>query len=280
VPAGHPGDPPPPGLHPPEPLSITAPPPTPSGADPDDLRSAWYAASRRRLGLTEAAWYDPAVEHVIQALTLDEPLDAAVTELGNARGSAGFDLRETASDLDALAEILPAETAERVHDEGTVPALSAWADAFIDRVHSPACVDALTGLVTPAYLRVRLIEVHRDCVDRRLPVGDAYALVVAGPDRPAVTPLARLAARLRAGRCLRDWFPGGESACHLDGDRVLVLAPRDDRLAPRTRGLAAELDGDGPGQSFVWPVADRLPDAQGQLDVLVGAAPSNGEAAR
>ena len=36
----------------------------------------------------------PAVEHVIQALTLDEPLDAAVTELGNARGSAGFDLRE------------------------------------------------------------------------------------------------------------------------------------------------------------------------------------------
>ena len=98
-------------------MSITAPPPSPSDADPDDIRSAWYAASRRRLGLTEAAWYDPAVEHVIQALTLDEPLDAAVTELGNARGSAGFDLRETASDLDALAEILPADTADRIHDE-------------------------------------------------------------------------------------------------------------------------------------------------------------------
>ena len=161
-------------------MSITARPPTPSGADPDDLRSAWYAASRRRLGLTEAVWYDPAVEPVIRALTLDEPLDAAVTELGHARGSAGFGLRETAADLAALAEILPTETAERIHDEG-IPALSAWADAFIDRVHPPACVDALTGLVTPAYLRVRLAEVHRECNDRRLGVSHAYALVVVGP---------------------------------------------------------------------------------------------------
>ncbi len=260
-------------------MSITARPPTPSGADPDDLRSAWYAASRRRLGLTEAVWYDPAVEPVIRALTLDEPLDAAVTELGHARGSAGFGLRETAADLAALAEILPTETAERIHDEG-ISALSAWADAFIDRVHPPACVDALTGLVTPAYLRVRLAEVHRECNDRRLGVSHAYALVVVGPAHPAPTSLARLAARLRAGRCLRDWFPGGESACHLDGERVLVLAPRDDRLAPRTRGLAAELDGDGPGLSSIRPVADRLQDAQGQLDVLFGTAATDREADR
>ena len=166
----------------------------------------------------------------------------------------------------------------RNHDEGTVPALSAWADAFIDRVHAPACVDALTGLVTPAYLRVRLVEVHRDSNDRHRPAGDAYALVVAGPARPSVTPLDRLAARLRAGRCLRDWFPGGESACHLDRDRVLVLAPRDDRLEPRTRGLAADLDGDGPGRLAIWPVADRLADAQRQVDALVGPLTDAGEA--
>jgi len=249
-------------------VSITAPPPSPSGADPDGLRSAWFAASRRRLGLTEDLWYDPAVEQVIEAITRDLPLDAAVSQLGNARGSAGFDLRETASDLDALAEILPVETAERIHDEGTVPALSAWADAFIDRVHAPACVDTMTGLATLAYLRVRLVEVHRECHDRRIRAGDAYALVVAGPHRAATTPLARLAARLRAGRCLRDWFPGGETACHLDADRVLVLAPRDDRLEPRTRGLAADLGGGGLGDSLIWPMADRIADAQRQVDAL------------
>ena len=129
-------------------VSITAAPPSAEDADPDDRRSAWYAASRRRLGLAEDVWYDPAVEHVLEALARHEPIDEAVTELGSARGVAGFDLRETASDLDALAEVLPREDAQVLADRATVAALSAWADAFIDRVHPPACVDAMTGLVT------------------------------------------------------------------------------------------------------------------------------------
>jgi hypothetical protein len=249
-------------------VSITLPPAAASAAEPEDRRSAWFAASRRRLGLTEGAWYDPAVEHVLDALDRDEPIHAAVVELGHARGQAGFDLRETATDLAALAEILPVEVADRLHVEDTVAALSAWSDAFIDRVHPPAFVDAATGLATVAYLRIRLVEVHRECDERGLLPSEAYALVVTGPIDPPPTPLARLAGRMRAGRCTRTRFPGGETACHLDGQRVAVLAPNDDRLAARARGLAADLIRARDGILHIEALSDRLQDSQRRLDEL------------
>ncbi len=252
-------------------MSITAPPPSAEDADPDDRRSAWYAASRRRLGLDEDVWYDPAVEHVLQALARKEPLDEAVTELGSARGVAGFDLRETASDLDALAEVLPADEAQ-VADRATVAALSAWADAFIDRVHPPACVDAMTGLVTLAYLRVRLTEVYRECDARRARPSDTYALVVTGPATRAPSPLARMAARLRAGRCIRDWFPGGESACHLDDARVAILSPQHEHLDGQANGLAMDLAGEGPAHFLIEPLPEDLESAQLRLDQLASVS--------
>jgi hypothetical protein len=221
--------------------------------------------------VAEDVWYDPAVEQVLDALARHESIEAAVTELGSARGVAGFDLRETASDLDALAEVLPDEEAE-VADAATVAALSAWADAFIDRVHPPACVDALTGLVTVAYLRVRLTEVYRECDERHLPASSAYALVVTGPAPHASTPLARLATRLRAGRCIRDWFPGGESACHLDEERVAVLARQDDRLTARAHGLARELAAGGPVRLQVEALPEDLHTAQRRLDELASVS--------
>jgi hypothetical protein len=149
-----------------------------------------------------------------------------------------------------------------------VAALSAWADAFIDRVHPPACVDALTGLATLAYLRVRLTEVYRECDDRHMSPGSAYALVVTGPAVRASSPLARLATRLRAGRCIRDWFPGGETACHLDDERVAVLAPLDDRLPRRASGLARALAGNGPVRVHIEALPDLHDDGQHRIDRL------------
>ncbi|HYF46362.1 MAG TPA: hypothetical protein VD926_09145 [Acidimicrobiales bacterium] len=255
-------------------MSLTVPPPSAEGAEPDDRRSAWYAASRRRLGLDEDIWYDPAVEHVLEALARRERIDAAVSELGSARGEAGFDLRETASDLDALAEVLPAEEAE-LADRATVAALSAWADAFIDRVHPPACVDAMTGLVTLAYLRVRLTEVYRECAANDVRAAEAYALVVTGPTVRPPTPLARLATRLRAGRCIRDWFPGGESACHLDDERVAILTPQHEHLSGQANGLALDLAGDGPARFHIEALPDDHQVAQRRLDELASVSARN-----
>jgi hypothetical protein len=253
-------------------VSITAPPSSAADADSgDDRRSAWYAASRRRLGLAEDVWYDPAVEHVLEALARKEPIDEAVTELGSARGVAGFDLRETASDLDALAEVLPADEAQ-VADRATVAALSAWADAFIDRVHPPACVDAMTGLVTLAYLRVRLSEVYRECDTRGVRPSETHALVITGPATRPPTPLARMAARLRAGRCIRDWFPGGESACHLDDERVAILSPQHDHLDGQANGLAMDLAGDGPARFSIEALPDDPDAAQARLDALASVS--------
>jgi hypothetical protein len=251
-------------------LSLTIPPPSAAGAQPDDRRSAWYAAARRRLGLTEAAWYDPAVEQVLEALARHEPIDDAVVELGTARGGAGFDLWETASDLEALAEVSPETDVGGLADSATVAALSAWADAFIARVHPPSGVAALTGLVTLAYRRVRLCAVSGECEAEHRRPGEAYALVVVGPTRRAVDPLARLTGRLHAGRCTRQWFPGGESACHVDDALLAVLSRRTHDLEDRAAGLARAL-GDGPGRHQVTPLPPEHDDGQRWLDELVSA---------
>ena len=207
---------------------------------------------------------------MLEALARHEPIDDAVVELGTARGGAGFDLWETASDLEALAEISPETEVGGLADSATVAALSAWADAFIDRVHPPACVDALTGLVTLGYLRVRLSEVYRECEAGHRRPGEAYALVVVGPTRRAADPLARLTGRLHAGRCTRQWFPGGESACHVDDALLAILSPRTPDLDERAAGLARAL-GDGPGRHQVTPLPPDHDDGQRWLDELASA---------
>jgi hypothetical protein len=207
---------------------------------------------------------------VLEALARHEPIDDAVAELGSARGGAGFDLWETASDLDALAEVLPETEVGDLADRATVKALSAWADAFIDRVHPPACVDALTGLVTVGYLRVRLSEVYRECEAQHRRPGDAYAMVVVGPGHTPRDPLARLTARLHAGRCTRQWFPGGESACHLDDALLAILSPRTDDLDERAAGLARALR-NGPGRFQVSPLPPDHEHGQRWLDELASA---------
>lgn len=227
-------------------MSITVPPPSPPGEDPgpDDggRVAAWFAASRRRLGVSEDEWYSPAVEHLLAALADDEPLAPAVAELGNARGTAGFDLRETVTDLEALIEVLPEPEAGRLNELSTTAALTTWADAFIDKVHPPACVDNLTGLATTGFLRARLEEVYRECAAADREPADAYALVV-GRVRPRSTyPFVRLTARIQVARHTRAHFPGGETAVFDEPDRLLVLAPVDERLAPRVEALGAALD--------------------------------------
>jgi hypothetical protein len=261
-------------------MSLTAPPPVPphrrpSDADPGDRISAWYAASRRRLGVSEDEWYSPAVERLLDALACDEPLAPAVAELGNARGSAGFDLRETVSDLVALAEVLPADEADRLHDLGTTAALSSWADAFIDRVHSPACVDSLTGLVTLGYLRIRIEEVYRECEQRGVTASEAYALLVAPVPPRSVSPFVRLAGRIEAARIVRARFPGGETAAYTDPDLLLVLAPMDARIGRRTEALENDLAAQRSLRPLpsprcrIEPLAPRMRDTYALLDRIV-----------
>jgi hypothetical protein len=95
---------------------------------------------------------------------------------------------------------------------------------------------------------------------------------VTGPAERDASPLARLATRLRAGRCIRDWFPGGETACHLDDERVAVLAPQDEHLAPRAAGLARALAGDGPVRVHVEALPDHHDDGQRRLDQLASVS--------
>ncbi len=259
-------------------MTFTAPPTLPSDADPGDRISAWYAASRRRLGVSEDEWYSPAVERLLEALASDEPLAPAVAELGNARGTAGFDLRETVSDLVALAEVLPADEADRLHDLGTATALSTWADAFIDRVHAPACVDSLTGLATFGYLHIRIEEVYRSCAERGVSPTEDHALVVAPVPPRSVSPFVRLAARIEAARIVRLRFPGGETAAFTEPDLLVVLAPMDSRIGRRTEGLESDLSAQrslrpvASPRCRIEPLAPRMRDTYELLDRIVAVS--------
>jgi hypothetical protein len=190
------------------------------------------------------------------------------------------------TDLVALAEVLPADEARRLHDLGTTAALSSWADAFIDRVHAPACVDSVTGLATLAYLRVRLEEVYRDGRARSIPAGEEHALVVVSLPPRSASPFARLAARIDGSRAVRTRFPGGETAAAVEPDLVLVLAPRDEALGRRVQRLDADLAAirslrptPPRARCRIEPLAPRLRDTHASVDRIIAlCTPSPGVA--
>lgn len=106
----------------------------------------------------------------------------------------------------------------------------AWSESTLGYLHSLSCSDPLTGLSTLAHLRQRIADLYRDSRDdaRR------HALVVTEVGRPAG--LDRLASSRRLillGSAARTVFSGSESIGQVGPSRVVVVADRDDALAPR-----------------------------------------------
>lgn len=106
----------------------------------------------------------------------------------------------------------------------------AWSEATLGYLHGLSCSDPLTGLSTLAHIRERLAELYRDSrSDAR-----RHALVVTQVG--SIPGLDRLAASRRLtllGQTARTVFAGQEAIGQVGPSRVVVVAPRDEALAPR-----------------------------------------------
>ena len=106
----------------------------------------------------------------------------------------------------------------------------AWSESTLGYLHGLSCSDPLTGLSTLAHLRERIADLYRDArADAR-----SHALVVTQVGSPPG--LDKLASSRRLtllGHAARTVFDGPEAIGQVGPSRVVVVAARDEALAPR-----------------------------------------------
>ena len=218
------------------------------------LRRRWHAASMLSSWTFGGDWAAPQVDEVCLAVVARLPLAGPLAALGRARARAGVGLRETLVDLAALHAVLVdrGEAEPAVADPDGVPAkwvrlvAEGWADTLDERTAAGGVTDALTGLVTPAYLRTRLRELYLAGAADGRPVDRTHALVAVALDVSALSGLAgwaRLVAMTLVGEVLRAVFDEGETHAILRPSVGVVLALRNARLTDRlvmTRDLLAQ----------------------------------------
>ncbi len=225
------------------------------------LRAPWERRSRETGWASPDEWWTPAVDLVCAAFLAGGDLPQACERLGRARARAGLGIGESLTDMAAFTEVAgwrdPPMDLVRALAEG-------WAEEGRD--HGDTCLDPLTGLGTPAYLRTRLGELYRGAED----VG--HRLVVLLLD-PALDPWRRAARMIVLAYELSRFFTRGESVCVLGRGRIAVLAPE-----------VPELDGEldllrrGPGWEHgaaVWatPLPETHHEALSMIGFLEGRSP-------
>jgi hypothetical protein len=199
-----------------------------------ELRSRWADASRDCGWAFPSDWHAPAVDAVVDALTSSRDVWPAAERLGGERAVAGVSLGETLADIDVLTDLLPAH-----HREVLVRAVSlGWGD----RAAAPAAAvsDALTGLASAEYLRIRLGEIYRAAEVEGSSAARTHALVVVRVGEPGPRPWAHGLPMILVGDALRTVFDADQSLARIGQSVAVALAPRDANLARRAR-LMAEL---------------------------------------
>ncbi|GAB3548960.1 hypothetical protein J2S53_004095 [Actinopolyspora lacussalsi] len=212
------------------------------------MRSRWRGATLASGWPFPGDWACPAVDRVCEAvISGDDPGDA-VDELAAQRADSGIGLDETLLDLGVLHAVLSREdtgTALVSQECDDVPtwllrrAALAWADVVAGRSAAREVTDALTGLSTLSYLRMRLYEVYREtraagAGPATSPGRDSYALLVVTLRLPGDDHRwARLMAVVLAADVLRDVFDAGETVSLLRDSTPVVLTRDDTWLAER-----------------------------------------------
>jgi hypothetical protein len=197
----------------------------------DDLRGTWARRSAELGWAFPSDWHSPSVDAVCEALTERRDVRAAGERLGRERATAGVSLAEALTDIDALAESVPA------HAEALRRAVSlGWAD----RAAAPADAvsDALTGLASADYLRIRLGEVYRAADVEGSSAGDTHALVMVRLGRAGASGWAQHLPMILVGDSMRAVFAGGQSLARIGPLAAVALAPRSPVLARQARVLA------------------------------------------
>jgi hypothetical protein len=206
----------------------SGPPPRPVGK----LITDWYLSSGTALPFAE--WADPATDQLAEAFASGADLDTverAIVAFAQARAGADHPVDAVVADLVALVRLAWPSVAHRWDDwvdpVGLVArALGAWA---IEREGSQLCggqcIDPVTGLVSGPYLRVRLRELHDQCLALAISPPATFGAVVVDFELSAVAAPERIGVRVAAGRILASRFRAGETVAALSPSRMVAVMP-------------------------------------------------------
>jgi GGDEF domain-containing protein len=203
---------------------------------------------------TQLAALPPEFEAVGEALASGSGAAEACEVLGHRLAADGIPLDDAIAGLDTtFSTVLGSAPAFE-----EVRALSvAWSESILGYLHRLSCEDPVTGLATMAHLQSRLSELYRGEFAYG-PVGNSHALVVLDVGPPGAgegTGVAVLAEDLRTARAaerVRSAFTGQETIGRLAHHRLVVLAPRDERLGRRVALVRRLLEHAEPGGARVW----------------------------
>jgi hypothetical protein len=225
---------------------------------PGALRAQWRARSAAGTWAFPDDWWCGAVDALIEALLDGRVASPAAEQLGRERAAAMVSLPESFDDLSALASLV----GDHRIDSDLYRALAVgWADVTSSAQIAAGCLDPMTGLTTPAYLRTRLSEIYRAAQRDGADPGEQHALVVVAFAEEDAWSMHRsffgVATQLiTLHHTLSAVFSGDETLC-ATGPRVAVaLVRRDQMLARRHAALRSLLDSDPRGVR-TW--IERLP---------------------
>jgi hypothetical protein len=217
-----------------------------------------------------------AASEVIDALrTRVRGLRGALRRLGNTLGDLGWPVEHVNTWVNALAHLTKrSHRAELRSFEAMAACAEGWAERYVRGGHSGVCIDAVTGLATPAVLRLRLKEIYQHCRAFGVATTDAYCFVIVDANTDDLAPFERDAVMVTTAGVVAEIFHQGETIVR-HRSRVIVLASKSESTRHRAAALAQALQ-DAPitrsAEPKVWD--GELPattiDLDRQLRELVG----------
>ncbi len=208
-----------------------------------------------------------ALDLVETVCTRPEGTQASLTRFGAMMGADGWHLERVSTWVSELAARLPRKARKNLRNFLAGAALAeGWAAEYVRGAGLSRCTDAVTGLPTPAVLRLRLHEVFSQCAELNVSAGHLYTLVVAEISVDELPAFERDAMYIRLASVVGDIFNGGETLAR-HGRRVVVLASHTQRTAEKVRQLTDHLRSDGvmaTAPAFVW--TEALPGTAHDID--------------
>lgn len=174
----------------------------------------------------------PRFEAVGEALAAGTSSVEACWVVGRAQAELGSSLGESLDGLRATTQLVVGR--DPSFEESHALSL-AWSESVLGYLHGLSCADPLTGLSTHAHIRERIAELYRNVVADAIgasSVSRSHALVVTDVGDP-LDPVSAARRLTLLGQAARTVFSGSETIGQIGQNKVVVVAPRNERLADR-----------------------------------------------
>ncbi len=210
---------------------------------------------------------DAAADVVETLHTRNRGLRGSLRRLGNTLGDLGWPLERLNLWIAALSTLTSRSHRNELLSLESVAALvEGWAERYVRSAHSGACIDAVTGLGTPAVLRLRVKEIYQHCRAFAITPGDAYCFVIVDTNTDDLAPFERDAVMVITAGVVGNVFHNGETVIR-HRSRVIVLASKSESTRHRAAVLAQTLKDapiTGPADPTVW--CDELPGSTIEIE--------------